>query len=56
MKLVATRETYNGAQQQTMSLMKKMAEQPDNAANDKGSRSGYLFLMEKNTLSARLDS
>nr|CAB3222848.1 rho GTPase-activating protein 26 [Phallusia mammillata] len=58
MKLIATRERYDGTRDKTQNLMRKMEENPDRNKDTGGhgvdgsrwSRAGYLFMMDKNTI------
>ncbi|XP_076819456.1 rho GTPase-activating protein 26-like isoform X2 [Clavelina lepadiformis] len=63
MRLVATREQFEGTRDKTQTLMRSIEDQADSedkqiqlAGGQRWSRAGYLFLMEKNPLSARLTS
>uniref|UniRef100_H2ZLM1 Rho GTPase-activating protein 10 n=1 Tax=Ciona savignyi TaxID=51511 RepID=H2ZLM1_CIOSA len=55
MRLVSTREQYEGAREKTKTLMRKMSDHPEAAEDSAGSgmrwsRVGYLFLNEKNPI------
>uniref|UniRef100_H2ZLM5 Uncharacterized protein n=1 Tax=Ciona savignyi TaxID=51511 RepID=H2ZLM5_CIOSA len=61
MRLVSTREQYEGAREKTKTLMRKMSDHPEAAEDSAGSgmrwsRVGYLFLNEKNPISSRFTS